>query len=172
MFLLNITALFVRIFGIYMLLLTFLQQRGIYSSLGAIIEDPSLLNLATPAMAITGFLALIMIVFPVSIARMLLPRTSSESPSLSSGAHAIEVCAFTVLGVYILSRTLPDLLHNLIYLIISAKHPSLFGEADRADFYVATGVTLFEIAIGTYVALGAKKLSTLLNTLRTYGHKK
>jgi len=169
MFLLNVTALFVRVLGVYLLLKIVIQHRGLSSSLAAVGEDSSLLYLLTPGSVILSLVALAMIYFPVSIARMLIPKTSSESPSLGDGARALEICAYTVMGVYILSWALPDLVEKVVYVVLAAQTPSPLSEEDRTGLYVSMGVTLLEIAIGAFLALRAVTVSSLVMAIRSYG---
>lgn len=167
MFLLNVTALFVRLFGIYLLYNTLWQLRSVFSLPEGAGDWADQYSLVVTAGSVSVLIiALVMIVLPVTVAKWLLPNTGTQSASLEDGAKALEVCAYTVLGIYILSWAVPDLIMNAGMFLVAERNPGVYGLRELIEIKASFGITVVEIGIGAYLALGAIKVSELLRRLR------
>ena len=75
------------------------------------------------AMSIFGVLvSLLMIKFPISIAKMLVAKSSARSAELNGNAEVFQTTGIIILGIYILSWAIPDLIHNIISLWQSKEY--------------------------------------------------
>ncbi len=118
------------------------------------------------------FISLIMLKFPVTIANWLLPKTKGDEVVFDGSARDIEVSAFVIIGVYILSWTIPDLLDNGLQLWRIAERESLghsWGSQYKHEYVFNEMVTVLEIAIGIFLCLRARGLSYLLYKIREAG---
>jgi len=124
------------------------------------------------AYAITAVLmfafAIIFIKFPAIISKSLLPRTSVESPVLPGSPKELLLAGFAVLGVYILSWAIPDLIHNSALLIVIPRYEQSYSMGNRPYDLINLGVSVVEIVIGLYLTLQAQGLVRLINKVR-YG---
>ena len=110
-------------------------------------------------------IAIIMIVLPVSIAKILATKSSSNSPLLEEKGEAIQIAGFTIIGVYILTWAIPDLLLNAL-VIFELK---MYTPSDSLGLTQAVHseiVTLVEIGIGLYLTLSAQGVTKLIRKFR------
>ncbi|MDP1521487.1 hypothetical protein Q8A57_10950 [Porticoccus litoralis] len=117
--------------------------------------------------------ALFMVKFPVSLAKLILPKTKNNEVALNGSVKDIEVSLFAVIGVYILSWAIPDFFHNGLWWWYSS-HSQISGmweQGGEAEYVINQIVTVMEIAIGVYLCLRAQGLSTLLRRFREAGAK-
>ena len=110
----------------------------------------------------------ILIKFPLTISKKLLPDTRGDEVLLQGDARDIQTALFCVLGVLILSWAIPDFIHNALS-IWQARNPDNVFYADRAFYIVDEIVTVIEIGIGLYLCFGAHGLSGLLWRLKNTG---
>lgn len=114
--------------------------------------------------------SVILIKFPSIIAKWLIPDTKQGETVLNGSAKDIQTSLFCVLGVYILSWSIPDLLHNLLWLWFDARQNAAVGESPEfSEVTINLLITLVEIAVGLYLALQAAGLSNFLWRIRTAG---
>lgn len=115
--------------------------------------------------------SLLMLKFPVSLSKCLLPKTKNNEVALDGSVKDIEVSMFVVMGVYILSWAIPELVNNGLWWWYST-HTEVrrMWEQDGGNEYIMNLlVTMLEIAIGLYLCLRAQGLSALLRRLREAG---
>ena len=112
--------------------------------------------------------SIIFIKFPATVSKNLLPRTSVESLVLSGSAKELQLAGFTVLGVYILSWAIPDLIHNSALLVVVPHYDESYTMSNKPYDLINLGVTVVEIAIGFYLTLQSQGLVRLINKVR-YG---
>jgi hypothetical protein len=166
----ELTALGIRLLGIYLLIRAFTTLIAAISSSMSNVQtaygDLSPFLYFGITEAIVFFLcAFGLIKFPVYIANKITPKSPEESSGLHANGELLEKTAFVVIGVYILTWAVPDLLDNSIYLFQLKS----FVPHDNQAWYETWGlqvVTVFEIAIGLYLTLGAKGLHKTIVRLR------
>ncbi|WP_317930221.1 hypothetical protein [Halioxenophilus sp. WMMB6] len=101
--------------------------------------------------------------FPATVARWLLPKTNRESPTLSGDAQQLQLAGFTLLGITILARAIPDLIHNLALLSMMDYH---YDNSRQLYDQVNLAVTVVELLMGGYLTLQAQGLLKLINKFR------
>ena len=111
-------------------------------------------------------LSLSMISFPVSMAKFFIPNTDSKEVLDNASSSLILPIGITLIGVYILTWAIPDLIDNALFAWV--QH-SLHIDNDPVvqNVNVALAVTVVEIGIGLYCALGASGISRCINKLRS-----
>lgn len=110
-------------------------------------------------------ISLVMIIFPITVAKIIHPRSLSTSPDLAVNKDIFQATAFVVLGVYILSWATPDLVNNIIAML-NAKTYAPYDEANIAYIWNAIITTLVELGIGLYCTLNADGVIKVIRKLR------
>jgi hypothetical protein len=114
---------------------------------------------------------LLLIIAPAAIANKLMPRGNEQAPLIQVGAFDIQVIAFTVLGVYVLSWSIPGLIQNVVVLW-NMTHADNFYNSDRySGQVIRTVTTVIEMAIGIYLTFQASGLSRFLMMIRGLGYR-
>jgi hypothetical protein len=110
--------------------------------------------------------------FPVTIATALLP-SYSRPPDPQNPPRLIEWQTLGVIciGLWALSRAVPDMLYWVTYMSMAFEGDTEFGELS-ADQKASLVATLAQIAIGIWLVLGAKGMAALLFKIRTAGISK
>lgn len=168
----------IRLLGIYVFLSAIRSGATQYQ---AVIQFQSISQNDMAAFAYVGLVqvtlmviaALLMIKFPVSLAKWILPKTENNEIVLDGSVKDIEVSLFAVIGVYILSWAIPDFFHNSIWWWYSSHSQisGMWGQGGKDEYIINQIVTVLEIAIGIYLCLRAQGLSTLLRKFREAGAK-
>jgi hypothetical protein len=166
----ELLALGLRLLGIYGLMkgvqqlalsFTYIQQ------VSAPIYDGSLLIVYVAygaATALVFLLSFLLLKFPISVAKWLMPRTSGDGVVFNGSAEDIQIAAFIVLGIYILSWSIPDFFHNAALLWMAQEAD--YSAGDKTNILTNEIVTVIEMGIGLYLCLQAHGLNALLRKLR------
>lgn len=113
-------------------------------------------------------LCLFLIKFPVTIAKLIMPRTSADSPVINFDERNATITGFTVLGVYILTWSSADFFGNFLDLYSTYR----FSPHDSQlifEIWMYQVSTIFEMSIGLYLAVGSGGLYRLIQNLRGRG---
>lgn len=111
----------------------------------------------------------IMILFPVTIAHMLVPKSSRESPEVGVNGGSLEYVAFMVLGIYILSFAIPDAVDTAIRYASLDAPPDYYPAEQLRELKLAAVYTSIQLAIALYLVFGAPKIVSILRRLRAFG---
>ena len=171
----ELLAIGIRLLGIYFLI-QFVQFIGAayFSYTQVVLSMPDInTHIISVGYIITAVMILIFslafIKFPATVANKLLPNTSNDSPLLSGSAKELQLAGFSLLGIYILSWSIPDLIHNSALLIVIPNYDESYSMVNRPYDLINLGVTLVEITIGLYLTLQAQGLVKLINKVRYAG---
>jgi hypothetical protein len=107
--------------------------------------------------------------FPVTIASKLLPSYSRPpDPQNPPHLHEWQTLGVICIGLWALSRAVPDLVYWITYMGMAFEGDSPVGDLapDQKAGFIAT---LVEIAVGLWLVLGAKGAAALLFKVRTAG---
>lgn len=110
-------------------------------------------------------LALTFLKFPNLVARKLLPQASEEKIELSKNGKDLLSIAFCVIGVYILSWAIPDLINNGMWLVHFSDR-AYTSDSNYAETVIIQVTTVVEILIGGFLCFGASGLGSALWKLR------
>jgi len=163
----QIVALAIRVFAVFLLVYG-LRSLSTFVPIGYIndMASEAWIWIAVFAIVLFGIVWLLWF-FPLSIARKLLPRTTQKSTEVAVSAQEIETIAFTVLGLWVLSTGVPDIIYWITYWLTIANasvDPDI--SLDRLGYTLAT---VMEIIIGVWLMFGAKGLRGLLHRMRYAG---
>jgi len=108
---------------------------------------------------------LALVKFPISIAKIVLPRTSSQTENINISQNTITIAGTTILGVYLLTMALPDLAFNilLIYQQYNYGLSENFQITETFIYLVSTGI---EFGLGLYLVFGSKGLLNFIHKIR------
>ncbi|TYK64122.1 hypothetical protein CWS31_017365 [Colwellia echini] len=164
-------ALGVRLLGIF-LFVTLLRDMPLtietisqYKSFDPSLNTSFTMNFYTAVSVISIAFSLAMIKFPVFISKKLIAKTITKSPIISSDLDIAKVTGITLLGIYILSWAIPDLVNNLIGLS-QAKEYAPHDKANIAYIWNSLITTVVEIGIGLYCMFSASGLIKLVKMAR------
>lgn len=166
--LIDITALGIRLVGIMMLI------NCVSEVTSAIMQTSTRINYDGSTGYIVGiwiaciFIILVsalLIKFPNAVAKMVVPSASHDSPEITCDAKPITIAGFTIIGVFILSGSIPDLVHNFLELYKANKFtPNDSGF--KFEIWLFQISTVFEIGVGLYLVLGSSGLYRAIQRLR------
>ncbi|WP_066963055.1 hypothetical protein [Microbulbifer sp. Q7] len=115
--------------------------------------------------ALIFIVALTLLKFPNLVAKKLLPRDSDDKYELSKNGKEFLSITFCLLGVYILSWAIPDLINNGMWLIHFSER-AYTSDSNYAETVIAQITTVVEIVIGGFLCFGASGLGNVLWKLR------
>lgn len=157
----------VRLFSIYLVIYTLHYTSTMLPFVMA--PPPNNVTWTYVAVFASSFLlaALLLFKFPGLISRKLLG--GSHETTNHEGREDIEIIAFTVLGLWVLSRAIPDIFYWVTFSYkIYAVRTSPALAPDQIGNIVGTVV---ELAIGGWLVFGANGLKGILRSLRTAGRR-
>ena len=106
--------------------------------------------------------------FPLSVAAKLIPDIKSQGQHGPLGAGGIEVVAFSVLGLWVLTTAIRDIFYWVTF-VYQVKNSGL-GNADLSPDNVGNIVaTVVELVIGFWLLLGSKGLLGVIRRARQAG---
>ena len=165
----EILSIAIRIFGILLFFVTLRDAPQWLSSIRLLrpdefSESPS--RFLQYAMVISFFSAsYFMIKFPGAISRILVTPSSTDAPLIEENGQAIQIAGITIVGVYVLTWSIPDLFYNA-FLLWEIAHYETSQDQAMSQTISTEIVTVIEISMGLYLALGARGLSNAINKLR------
>lgn len=132
------------------------------------------------AASITGiYIAIVLLYFafvvfllvkPLSVAKILLPKTDANEPLMQASISALEVAAFTILGVYIITLALPQVLGDGSRLWQLTEAQNLYDHSTKNTYITNLCISVFQLLIGIYLCLQASGLRKLIYKIREFGH--
>ncbi len=115
-------------------------------------------------------IGVILLKFPLFFAGKLLPKSSEENLGGNSNLEDIQMVAFTIVGLLVLVRALPDIIY---WLIVMQEYKNEIPAIDlRPEDVGNVFATMLELIIGFWLLFGAKRLRKLLYNLRNAGIEK
>ncbi|WP_339414559.1 hypothetical protein [Pseudomonas sp. EA_35y_Pfl2_R5] len=162
----EVVAVAVRLFAV------FLTVQAIRLSVQAISADPGVPSgdLALGIMLTVIFplaAAVLLWLFPLSIASTLLPINKGKAPQ-SNNYQSILETGCILIGLWLLASALTDMFYWVVILIVAARSDIGFAVILTEDIanMIATGVQVF---IALYLLLGYRSILNALNSLRSKG---
>lgn len=162
----QIVGLGVRLFAIWLAL----YALGGLSQLWAFIErdfkDPGGAGVVMALAALMGFVAVLLWVFPLSVARKLIPRTALDQPTTLPLEH-VEAAGFCLMGLWVLASAIPSAFMWAVFVYQSTRPQSMFSLEPRN--YATIAYVLVQLVIGLWLLFGARGLLRVLRWARTAG---
>ena len=118
-------------------------------------------------MAFFAVIVLLLWLFPLTVARKLLPRSALDQTVTLPPHEAIERAGFCLMGLWLLTRAIPVLVFEAFLSHLDAP-PGTTVELRPQD-YAAIAEHLVELAIALWLLFGARGLRGLLTWARSAG---
>lgn len=119
------------------------------------------------AQAVFAAVVVLLWLFPLTVARKLLPRAALGQPVSLPPHEQIERAGFCLLGLWLLTRSIPSLVFETIVSHLYTRPGSTLEL--RPQDYASIGGNLVELAIALWLLLGARGLRGILHWARTFG---
>lgn len=114
------------------------------------------------------FVAIFLWFFPLAVATKLIPDMKTASVPTPIGGQELEVVAFSVVGLWVLTAALPDALYWVVLYFrikVDAAMPPDLPSQSIAAMLLTGG----KLVLGTWLVLGSKGLVGLLRRIRYAG---
>jgi len=118
-------------------------------------------------LAIFLLISLLLLKFPLLFAGALLPKTNQDDVASTYHLEDIRMVAFTILGLYVLVTSIPDLFYWLI--VVQQHRSNNLAIEWRPEDLGSMASTLVELILGIWLLFGAKGLQGLLYKFRYAG---
>lgn len=162
----EVAAIGIRILGILLFIKMISSSVSWFVARDVAGEIPFSTATILSGFALPIIISLIAIKYPVTIAGYLVPRSSQPSAELETDGKAIQLAAFVVLGVYLVTNAIPKFIYNAMMIIFYVEYDVRF---DSTVYYISELTTAIEIATGLYLMLGANGIYLLIRRLRMAG---
>ena len=121
---------------------------------------------------IIGTLTLVAIVvalwlFPLTVARKLLPRSAQDQPISLPAHEQIERAGFCLLGLWLLTQAIPSVVFEGFVFYLYTRPGSILGL--RPQEYAALARALVELGLAIWLLFGATGLLGIVRWARTAG---
>jgi hypothetical protein len=161
-------ALGVRLFSIW--LFVFLVQTAPAWWLITANDVPRPAGAIATVIAVTCLIALVALLlwlFPLTVARKLLPRSALDQTIALPPAEQIERAGFCLLGLWVLAQALPGLIREIFVFCIYTRAGSTFEWS--AQDYASLAEVLVRSGIAIWLLFGAKGLQGFVGWARSVG---
>jgi len=163
----QIVALAVKLFAVFLLIY------GL-GSIGSIIPISYLDTIPASAWMTVAVLAiffmgivLLLWFFPLLVTRKLMPSDEIKQGESIASIKDIDVIAFSVLGLWVLTSAVPDMVYwILMWMTILSKTT---GDAMLTEQVISTIVTVLELIMGVWLLMGARGLRGVIRKMRVAG---
>lgn len=168
----QILAVGIRVLGIFVILVTLrdlpqwavtMQQAGVDYTTGE--ADLTAYYYFIVFTIIVLGVALLMIVFPETLSKKLVRNSEAKTELSNIKLESVQLGGLFLLGAYILSWAIPDLVHNGLY-VWQLRNTIGLDIEPAATYKNLLIVTLVEIVIGIYLMFGSKGLVNIVKNFR------
>lgn len=111
------------------------------------------------------FTSVFFLVFPVIIAKKLIPRTVLELDKAHFDENIIVICATRIFGIYLVAFGLSDVAFNSL-MVFQQVNLNMGVTLINDENFIYLISTFFEISIGIYLLLGAKGILKVIKKFR------
>jgi hypothetical protein len=105
--------------------------------------------------------------FPIRIARFVVPKEVESDLTIGLSAEQLEVCFLSLLGAYILVTTLPQTVWFVIQMSAVERTPEEPGQPGEP--WATLAFCFVKLALGTFLLLRSTGIRRVVHTLRTAG---
>ena len=171
----EILSVGLRLVGIYGILKGIQSLAMAYGSLpmyqSQFPDDNSYYFVAGGFVLVYFIAAIILIIFPVRLARLLTPRTEEPSVEVVHNAKGFQAAALSILGVYVVAYSLPMVFQHSVLAWQAFAMPEFYNDTAGLEHLVYTVSRAIELSIGLYLFLQSRALVNLVYKLRGLGAK-
>lgn len=162
----QIVGLGVRLFSIWLALYVVSILPSMWSFVGRDLKSSSGAAIVVLLVIAMAVVALLLWMFPLTVARKLIPRSALDQPT-PLPIEQVQSVGFSLLGLWCLSGAIPSLFWWGVTLYHSTRpEPRLALEPAN---YAALAQTIAELLIGVWLLFGARGLLGILRWARSAG---
>ena len=164
-------ALAIRLFGIFLLVAIIRDSSAfIFTMMNFGEGNNTWILVSSIIISIFVLGTLILIKFPLTIAGKIMPKSDSKEPIISFNKDELQYVGFTIIGMFLLVRALPDLFYwaSFVFQVNVVTDPPITITAENKSNMISTAC---EIIIGITVLFGANGLQNIIYKIRTLGAK-
>lgn len=162
----QIVGLGVRLFSIWLALYVLSVLPNMWSFAGRGLGDSAGAGIVGLVLVLMAAAALLLWMFPLTVARKLIPRTALDQPTLLP-FEQVQSVGFSLLGLWCLADAIPKVLWWCVTIYHSTRpEPRLVLEPAN---YASLAQTIAELVIGIWLLFGARGLLGILRWARTAG---
>jgi len=114
------------------------------------------------------FVAIFLWFFPLAVATKLIPDVGNASVQAPMGAEELEVVAYSVVGLWVLTAALPDALYWAVLYYRAKADPAMSPNLPPASI-AAMLLTGGKLVLGIWLMLGSRGLVGLIRRIRYAG---
>ncbi len=162
----QIVGLGVRLFAVWLAVYLMRHVPGLWSFNVRDFEDPGAATAVIVVAVVMALIALLLWIFPLSVARKLVPKTALDQPT-TLPVEQVQSVGFALLGLWVLTRAIPQVFFYAVMIYHANRPQSAFALEPRN--YASMAYTFVELALGIWLVLGAKGLRGVLRWARTAG---
>ena len=159
---LQMVAVLVRLFALWLAIRTVLEIPAIYSFLSS--ENDATFRLASLSVAIASLIFCVLLwKFPLWVSKRIVPGDKEAGISISQNEFLS--VGITLLGIWTVIEALPPLVRQFLFMHADENAGIVLGD----DFYAYVYALGLKILIGIWLVVGAPGLRKVLSWLRTAG---
>ena len=162
----QIVGLGVRIFTIWLALYVLRHVPSLWSLNTTEFGDPKTAVIVLIVGAVLVILIVLLWMFPLTVARKLIPRTVLDQPT-TLPIDQVQSVGFCLLGLWLIASAVPNVFFWVVMVYQSTRPESLLSLEPRN--YASMTYTVTEFAIGVWLVFGARGLLGLVRWARTAG---
>jgi hypothetical protein len=163
----QVLGLAVRLFAIFLFVYGLRSLTGVIQLAETASGYSGIWWVAVSYLVIFVCIALMLWFFPVTVARKILPKDDRKTGETEISLKDIDVVAYSILGVWLLATTIPDVIYWLLVLA-TLEHKGLIPYMTHSRL-ASVIATIIQFGIGIWLMLGAKGLRGLIRKLRYAG---
>jgi hypothetical protein len=164
----QIVGIAVRLSAIFLGLYTWRYVSGLVPLLAAPSQDSIGVGFLLLLALFPILASLLLWYFPLAVASKIIPDIKTEKASTPLDAGGIEVVAFSVMGLWVLTTAVPDIFYWIVFAYRTKSadfgNPELSPES--VGYIVATVV---ELVIGFWLLFGSKGILGIIRRIRYAG---
>ena len=164
----QVVGIAVRLFAIFLGLYTLRHVSGLLPYAAA----PSPNNISFVFLFLFAFFpilaAILLWLFPLAVATKIIPNIKAKNATAPLDANGIEVVAFSVMGLWVLTSAIPDIFYwvTFAYRIKNANIGSTELSPENIGYIVST---IVELVIGFWLLFGSRGLLGVIRRARYAG---
>ncbi len=105
---------------------------------------------------------------PYAVSSLLIPKTHLDNTQINWEEKLVERIGFVLIGVYILSWAIPDVVDNIGYYFFYNGFGMYSENPQLMETKLRLLVTLIEFGIGLLLAFGARGIVNTIHKVRNY----
>lgn len=169
----ELMGFFVKILSVYVLIQSL---QGLTASVGAIFYEPQtdlkglewMIYLTAAGYSLGFFAAIVMWKFPITISKWFVPKCADNRFSnLDLKVDSIEVVAFSIIGIFIISQVIPILFNQVGSLIIYSSNIEIISPEVLSRMKLGIVSSIIKVVIGLILCVFSGNLKLLLISIRT-----